>query len=248
VIHVAAKLALAPVLYRQASRLRSTVRALPEPPGPRRGVEGAGRLAVRLLVAGDSSAAGVGASSQDDALARPLARALAERLQGEVRWQLVARRGLTSAAALEHLRSEPSEPADIAVVVVGINDIAHEVPLTVALRQRLHIVQWLQAHRGVRHVVFPALPDMEKFPAVPQPLAWYAGLHARRGNRAQARWAALHAGVSHVRMDGVTDPQLFSDDGFHPASPLYARVVRRLSEHIAALPVPGPPDRARLRA
>ena len=237
-IHLAAKLALAPLLYRQANRLRRTVVGLPEPQGPRRGVEGAGARTLRLLVTGDSSAAGVGARSQDEALARPLARALTDRLGGAVSWQLVARRGLTSAATLDLLRAEPGEAADVAVVVVGVNDITHEVPQALALRQRLHIVHWLQAHRGVRHVVFPALPDMDKFPAVPQPLAWYAGLHARRNNRAQARWAALHAGVSHVPMEGVTDARLFSEDGFHPAAPLYERVVQRLSEHIAALALP----------
>ena len=247
-IHVAARLALAPVLYRQAERIRRTVVQLPEPDGPRRGAEGTGTTRLRLLVAGDSSAAGVGARSQDEALARPLARAVAARLGARVRWELVARSGLTSAGTLELLRQAPSDAADIAVVVVGVNDITHEVPMPLALRQRLAIVHWLQVHRGVRHVVFPALPDMDKFPAVPQPLAWYAGLHARRNNRAQARWAMQHAGVSHVPMDGVTDARLFSDDGFHPAPPLYGRVVQRLGEHIAALPVlrrPSAADRPR---
>lgn len=231
-IHVAAKVALAPLLYRQASRLRNTVVELPEPAGPRAGEEGGGGRLLRLLVAGDSSAAGVGARSQDEALARPLARALAARLQRPVRWQLVARTGLTSAGTLELLRSVPSDAADLAVVVVGVNDITREVPLPLALRQRLHIVHWLQAHRGVRHVAFPALPDIDKFPAVPQPLAWYAGLHARRNNRAQARWAARHAGISHAPMDGVTDARLFSEDGFHPGPPLYSAVAERLSAHL----------------
>jgi lysophospholipase L1-like esterase len=234
VIHVAARVALGPLLYRQATRLRRSVVPLPEPPGPRKGLEGAGPRRLRLLIAGDSSAAGVGAPTQEEAFARPLARAVAARIGGAVSWQLVARPGLTSAALLEHLRSTPVESADLALVVIGVNDITHEVPQALALRQRLHIVHWLQAHCGVQHVVFPALPDMGRFPALPQPLRWYAGLHARRANRAQARWAARHAHVSHVAMDGVTDARLFSEDGFHPAPALYARVVNRLAEHIGA--------------
>jgi lysophospholipase L1-like esterase len=234
-IHVAAKVALAPLLYRQARHVRRTVVALPEPQGARRGIEGSGARPLRLLVAGDSSAAGVGTRSQDEALARPLARALAARLARPVAWQLVARTGSTSAATLELLRSEPSEAADIALVVVGVNDITHEVPLPLALRQRLHIAHWLQAHRGVHHVVFPALADMGRFPAVPQPLRWYAGLHANRNNRAQARWAARHGGVSHAAMAGVTDERLFSEDGFHPGPRLYAAVVERLAAHIEGI-------------
>jgi lysophospholipase L1-like esterase len=235
VIHVAAKIALAPLLYRQASRVRRTVVVLPEPNGPREGIEGDRGVPLRLIVVGDSSAAGVGCRTQDEALARPLACALSARLGRRVRWQLVARSGSTSAATLELLRHESSEAADIALVVVGVNDITHEVPLPRALRQRLHVAHWLQAHRGVRHVVFPALPDMGQFPAVPQPLRWYAGLHTRRNNRAQARWAAQHAGVSHVEMHGVTDAGLFAEDGFHPGPRLYAAVVERLSQHIDAL-------------
>jgi lysophospholipase L1-like esterase len=235
VIHVAARIALAPLLYRQAQHVRRTVVALPEPDGARHGVEGGNTRPLRLLVAGDSSAAGVGARSQDEALARPLARALAARLDRPVAWQLVARSGSTSADTLELLRSKRSEAADVALVVVGVNDITHEVPLPLALRQRLHIAHWLQAHRGVRHVVFPALPDMGRFPAVPQPLRWYAGLHAERNNRAQARWAAQHAGVSHAGMAGVTDARLFSDDGFHPGPRLYAAVVERIAAHIETI-------------
>ena len=141
-------------------------------------------------MAGDSSAAGVGARTQREALAYPLAALLARRLGGAVRWQLVAESGLTSEGVLQRLVRTRPQTADIAVIVVGVNDITKDVPLAFALRQRQHIADWLHIHAGVRHVVFPALPEMENFPAVPKPLAWYAGQAARRNNRAQARWAA----------------------------------------------------------
>ncbi|MCA3219112.1 MAG: SGNH/GDSL hydrolase family protein [Burkholderiales bacterium] len=231
-IDLATKLALGPVLYAQARRLRQTALELPEPHGPREGVVGRGALALRLLVAGDSSAAGVGALTQDEALAMPLARQLAERLDGRVRWQLVAETGLTSAGVLHKLMHGHVHEADVAVIVCGVNDITKEQGLPFALRKRQHIVDWLRAHAGVRQVLFPALPEMELFPAVPQPLAFYAGQAARRNNRAQARWAASQSAVTHVSMDGVTHRDLFCRDGFHPAPPLYARVAQRLAEAI----------------
>lgn len=231
-IDLATKLALGPVLYAQARRLRQTALELPEPHGPREGVVGRGALALRLLVAGDSSAAGVGALTQDEALAMPLARQLAERLDGRVRWQLVAETGLTSAGVLHKLMHGHVHEADVAVIVCGVNDITKEQGLPFALRKRQHIVDWLRAHGGVRQVLFPALPEMELFPAVPQPLAFYAGQAARRNNRAQARWAASQSAVTHVSMDGVTHRDLFCRDGFHPAPPLYARVAQRLAEAI----------------
>lgn len=234
-LDLATRIALGPVLYAQARALKQTALELPEPHGERDGVAGAGALRLRLLVAGDSSAAGVGARTQDEALALPLARLLAARLAGRVHWQLVAETGLTSEGVLHKLMHGHVHEADIAVVVCGVNDITKEQGLQFSLRKRQHIVDWLRVHAGVRHVLFPALPEMELFPALPQPLAFYAGQAARRNNRAQARWAATQSAVTHVDMDGITHRSLFCQDGFHPAPPLYARVAERLADVIAAL-------------
>jgi lysophospholipase L1-like esterase len=234
-IHVAAKVLLGPLLHAQARRVRSRVPELPEPPGPRAGVAGAGDVVLRLLVAGDSSAAGVGAPTQDEALAAPLARALAARLGGAVHWQLVAERGLTSEGVLRKLMHGHVHRADVAVVVVGVNDITHEIALRRALRARSEIAALLRTRAGVKHVVFAATPDLDRFPALPQPLAWLGGRLSRRNNAAQARWAQTEAGVSHAAMDGVTQRALFAADGFHPAPPLYARVRDRLVAHIEGI-------------
>lgn len=233
-LHVAAKLALAPVLYLQANRLKRTAVELAEPHGERAGEVGAGELRLRLLVAGDSSAAGVGARTQDDALALPLARRLAQHLDGRVHWQLVAESGLTSEGVLHKLMHGHVQPADAAVIICGVNDITKEQAFSFALRKRRQIAEWLRAHAGARRVLFPALPEMELFPAVPQPLAWWAGQAARRNNRLQARWARDFDFIRHVPMDGLTHPSLFCEDGFHPGPGLYARVAAHLAEVIAA--------------
>jgi len=232
VIHVAAKAVLGPLLYAQAVRLRRTALELPEPAGRREGTAGSGELALRLLIAGDSSAVGVGAATQDRALAGLLAKELARRLKGRVRWQLVAVSGARSEDVLRLLMRGRLRRADVGVVIVGVNDITKEVPLQQALRKRAQIVALMRQRCGIRHVLFPALPEIERFPALPQPLAWYAGRHARRNNAAQAAWLAGEQGASHVVMDGVLDPALMADDGFHPAPALYAKIAKRLAQHI----------------
>jgi len=228
----AARVALAPILYAQARRLRAIALELPEPRGPRQGVEGEGERRLSVLVAGDSSAAGVGADTQDEALARPLAADLARRLQARVAWQLVARTGLTSEGLLRFLQSQPVAPADVAVIVVGVNDLTSEVPLRHALRWRREIADWLRAHAGVQRVIFASMPAMERFPLIPQPLAWYAGLHARRNNTVQARWVRSLAGTSHVDLGGLTRAEWMARDGYHPAPPLYAQVAVRIASAI----------------
>lgn len=231
-IDVAARAMLGPVLYAQASRLRRSVVELPEPAGDREGSAGTGVPRLRLLIAGDSSALGVGAPAQDQALSGHLVRELAALTGGMVHWQLVAQVGARSEDVLHLLKSSVVHSADVGIVVVGVNDITKEVPLARALRLRGEIAAVMRDRAGVRHVVFPALPEMEKFPALPQPLAWYAGLHSARNNAAQAAWAAGQRRVSHVAMEGVMDPALMADDGFHPGPGLYAKVGRRLASHI----------------
>lgn len=237
-LDLATRIALGPLLYAQARKLKQTALELPEPVGPREGVAGSGQLKLRLLVAGDSSAAGVGARTQNEALALPLARLVAQPLGGRVRWQLVAQTGLTSEGVLHQLMHGHVHEADVAVIVCGVNDITKEQGLQFALRKRQHMVDWLRVHAGVRHVLFPALPEMEIFPAVPQPLAFYAGQAARRNNRAQARWAAPQSAVTHVPMDGVAQRGLFCADGFHPAPALYARVAERLAAAVIEMALP----------
>lgn len=234
-LDIATRLALGPLLLVQASRVRRTALELPEPHGPRSGVVGRGDAPLRLLVLGDSSAAGVGAKTQRDALALPLAEGVAERLARAVRWQLMAESGLTSEGVLHKLIRNRPHQADVAVVVVGVNDITKQVPLAFALRQRQHIADWLQVHAGVRHVVFPAVPDMDTFPALPRALAFYAGQASRRNNRAQARWAAGQTSISHAVMEGIARPDLFCEDGFHPAPALYSKVADRLADHIVTV-------------
>ena len=95
---LALKLVLAPLLVAQAMATRRRAPVLPEADGPRDGVSARGeRAALRLLIAGDSSAAGVGVAHQDMALAGHLARTLRVRAcAARSHWVLRARTGLTT--------------------------------------------------------------------------------------------------------------------------------------------------------
>ena len=70
--------ALAPLLAAQSAWVRRRALALPEPSGERTGLVGRGPR-LRLLVIGDSSAAGVGVDTQDLAWTGISARAMVPR-------------------------------------------------------------------------------------------------------------------------------------------------------------------------
>ncbi len=227
-----AKLLLSPVLVAQAVVTRTRMPRLPEAEGPREGKVGRGPR-LRLLIVGDSSAAGVGVARQHDALAGQLSRALAAQCSACVQWQLLARSGVTSARCLQLLASFAGTTADIAVVVLGVNDVVEQVPSARAVAARESIANRLRNAHGVAHVVFAPLPPVHRFPGLPQPLRWVAGADARRHDAAVAVWAAGRDDVSHVPIDLPLNRGVMADDGFHPGEPVYRVCGVALAEHIA---------------
>lgn len=243
------KLVLSPLLVAQAMHTRRRAPVLPEAAGARRGrvgavgaVGGSGADAtpLRLLIVGDSSAAGVGVRTQQQALAGQLSRPLAKALGRTVRWQLVAKTGITTPQALALLHERQAAngllPADIAVVVLGVNDVVAQVPSHRAITQRAELADWLLAHSGVRHVVFAPLPPMHRFPLLPQPLRWVIGSDARRHDAALSRWAATRRDVSHAPFEMPLDAASMASDGFHPGEPVYRACGEALARFIAENP------------
>ena len=231
---LALKLALAPLLVAQAIATRRRARVLPEADGPREGRLGASHgPALKLLIAGDSSAAGVGVAHQRHAVSGYLTRVLHERLDIPIEWALRARSGLTTLQLHELLKAEPAPPADVAVVISGVNDVIGQVPTRCAVRQREALASWLLSERRARHVLFAPLPPIHRFPLLPQPLRRVMGEDARRHDEALAHWAARRENVSHIGIALELDADVMAEDGFHPGEPVYRICGTALALHIA---------------
>ncbi|HEX6368098.1 MAG TPA: SGNH/GDSL hydrolase family protein [Longimicrobium sp.] len=216
---------LAPVLVAQGRRVRRTTPRLPEAPGPRAGeVAGAG-TAVDLLVLGESPAAGVGAADHQEALAGQVARMLAAETGRPVRWRVLARNGVTAAAARDELLAPASGVvADVVVVALGVNDtlrLHSPGRWTSDLRA---LIGLLRERCGPVPVVLASVPPMGVFPALPQPLRGVLGLRAAVLDRAAARMAGEMDAVRHVPVPmppGAVD-DFFCADRFHPSPYGYA--------------------------
>jgi len=228
---VAAKFALGPVLLPQARWLRRTALRLPEAAGARQGTVGEGESLLRLLVVGDSSAAGVGVADQAQALALPLARFVANRLRGAVSWQLVARTGVNTAQARALIAQQDLNPADLVVTALGVNDVSSQVSATRFLRETELL--WVELRRitGARWAILSGLPPMHMLRAVPHPLRWYLGQYARWLDAAARRWAEQH-GLGYCHLQWATDPASLAKDGFHPGPALYPQWAERLADLI----------------
>lgn len=220
---------LGPGLWLQGKYVRRVTPRLPEPDGPRSGSCGEGPP-LRLLIAGDSAAAGVGASTQAQALSGQLVQRLARHYA--VQWQLAAVTGHDSPALHQLLSDLPAQPFDVVVLSIGVNDVT-------ALRPPRQWVQWqatladlIEQRFGTRLIIHSALPPMHAFTALPQPLRWYFGRWAQEMNRQLAH--ALRAHPSRVLHSAHMDQpeQGLASDGFHPGPGGYAVWGESLGQHI----------------
>ena len=229
----ARKMAYAPVLIAQAIATRRRALKLPEAAGPRHGSVGEatqGRL--RLLIAGDSSAAGVGVEHQEQAVVGHLVRTVHRRLGRSVAWSLRARSGLATRGLLELLQLDPPAPSDVAIVITGVNDVVGRVSAARAVAHRAALVDWLIGSGLARHVVFAPLPPIHRFPLLPEPLRRVMGDDAVRHDQALARYAATRPDVSHAEVALDLHAGVMASDGFHPGGPVYRVCGEQLGEHV----------------
>lgn len=185
---------------------------------------------LRLVVLGDSIAYGTGALRREDSLGP---RVTAE-LEGEgfaVELAVVAVPGAESADLPEQVRRALSAAPDLAVIVVGANDLARFVPPVTACPFLADAVTALRAG-GAEVVVVPA-PDMSAVPWVPEGFRQLVSAASGLMQKAQAETAAAAgARVAHIAQAIATafaeDPAMFAADRFHPSSAGYGRIAEAL--------------------
>jgi lysophospholipase L1-like esterase len=194
------------------------------------------RTPLRLLVLGDSIAYGTGALRSEDTLGRLLAAELtADGFDVELR-VLAVPGAVSGDLAAQVRRAEPFD-ADLAVVVIGANDLARFLPPEPAAAALAKAVTTLRA-RGADVVAVPA-PDMSMVPVVPpafRPLvrAACAQLQQRQAAVVEAAGGWVAGVAAEVARAFGSDAAMFSADRFHPSSAGYARIAAALAPTVLA--------------
>ena len=191
---------------------------------------------LRLAVLGDSIGFGTGASRPADALGPRLAAELTA--DGfDVELHVLAVPGAVSADLAAQVRRAERLLADLALVVIGANDLARFRPPAQAAGELGVAVAALRL-TGADVVVLPA-PDMSTVPFVPPAFrtvvrAACAQLQLRQATVAEAAGASVAAVSAAVGAAFTTDPALFSGDRFHPSSAGYARIAAEVAPAVLA--------------
>lgn len=210
------------------------------------GTYGAGMgPAHRVLVLGDSTAAGVGASRPTETIGAIVASGTAALTGRPVELTNVSRSGATSPQLLGQLdRGLARVPGpEVALIMIGANDVKERIDRAASVRALSETVTRLVA-LGTR-VIVGTCPDLGTVRPIPQPLRALVQRWSRDLAAAQTV-AVVEAGGRTVSTGDLIGPDfrespesLFSADGLHPSSAGYARAAAALMPSVLdALGVP----------
>ncbi|MGV8969926.1 MAG: SGNH/GDSL hydrolase family protein [Microbacteriaceae bacterium] len=234
-VHRLSRLAVvpvAPVIYAQGKKLRRDTPRLPDAALPwtgyvatRSGIAGfspGNSAPLRLLVLGDSTAAGVGADTQDSALPGNLARELSARWDRDISWRAIGENGATARDLLERfLEAATAEPFDFIFLTVGANDalgLRSRSAFGADIRQ---ILARLRRVNPTSTIMMSSLPAFFRFELLPQPLKWNLYLHSTNlEGEARRIIAEDSAAIMSPPPPPYTDG-FFASDLFHPSAQGY---------------------------
>lgn len=186
---------------------------------------------IELLMLGDSTARGMGADDRNQTVGAIVATAVAAMTSRPVRLTNVAVIGAESAdldAQLDAAVSEVEWP-DVALIMVGANDVTHRIDRSVSVRHLAMAVHRLR-ERGTE-VVVGTCPDLGAIQPVPQPLRALMQRWSRDLAAAQTV-AVVEQGGRTVSLGDLLGEEfheqpgiMFSKDQFHPSPAGYARAA-----------------------
>jgi lysophospholipase L1-like esterase len=216
------------VLIAQARQARRIIPTAEAPPPRCDGVYGAKFPGQPLTVAilGDSSGTGYGVRRSRETPGALLATGISRRLQRPVRLCRFAVVGATSARLAPQVQAAVELRPDLAIILIGANDVTHRASPAAAVRHLVNAVRQLRATGA--EVVVGTCPDLGAIQPIKPPLRWFARRWSRQMAAAQTI-AVVEAGGWTVSLGDLLGPRfaaeplrMFAWDRFHPSADGYA--------------------------
>jgi lysophospholipase L1-like esterase len=222
------------VLRAEANLARRTIGAADNRVPDATGWYGRGRPgpAIKISLLGDSSAAGYGVDTVEQTPGAWLGSGVAERADRRVHLREYAAVGAQSSDLAQQVDRALHTDPDVAVILIGANDVTHTVLPSASVRFLSEAVRRLQ-DAGVA-VVVGTCPDLGTVSPLPVPLRQIARAWSRRLAAAQTI-AVVEAGGRTVSLGSILGPEfaaapalLFGPDRFHPSAAGYESLARVL--------------------
>ncbi|MCW2758738.1 MAG: lipolytic enzyme family [Nocardioidaceae bacterium] len=194
--------------------------------------------AIRIALLGDSTATGYGVSTVEETTGAQLGAGVSQVSGRRVFVRRLSRVGARSVELPGQVERALPMHADVAVILVGANDVTHGTLPSASVRALAEAVRSLRAV-GIQ-VVVGTCPDLGTVRPIAPPLKQLARLWSRRLAAAQTI-ATVEAGGRSVSLSDILGPEfdaepgeLFGPDRFHPSARGYASLAAVLVPSVLA--------------
>ena len=224
---------LVPVALISGLGVRKTTLRLPPPRGRPKGQVGDGEAEIRLLVLGDSSAAGVGADRIEDTLGPQLAACLNQATGKTVMWRNAGANSAVAAQVRDFVVPNIEERDFTHVVLaVGTNDAKNFLTRSRFKKGFGGLLYAAHARWPEARVYWSPVISMRDVPALPPVLAFILSLRAQIIN-ATGRQLCRERYAMAIDPLPVEGPEGFAIDGFHANALGYEHWARHVAGFIA---------------
>jgi lysophospholipase L1-like esterase len=196
---------------------------------------------LRLVMLGDSTAAGQGVRRSRQTPGALLASGLAAVADRPVDLRIVALPGAQSDDLDRQVTltlEDPDRMPDICVIMIGANDVTHRMPATRSVRHLSAAVRRMRTAGA--EVVVGTCPDLGTIEPVQQPLRWLARRASRQLAAAQTI-GVVEQGGRTVSLGDLLGPEfeanpreLFGPDNYHPSAEGYATAAMAVLPTVCA--------------
>lgn len=182
---------------------------------------------TNLLIIGESTAAGVGASSKEKTFASQIYQLLSEHVSvynlGKNGLQAVSLKRL-----LVHGKQELPTSIQIVIVLIGANDCFKFTPPSKFRREISNFFKVLEQTYQVKTILIPSIPPVNQFPALPGIIRFFLGWHR---NLLVGEIKALvkeNKNYSFIHLSPNFPKDFFAADGIHPSDIGYRKIAEEI--------------------
>jgi len=237
-------LPLLPVLYFQGKKLRKEVPELPEAQGIEGFVSKREGATLKVLAIGESTMAGVGAKTHEEAFIGTLAKELAQKLNVNIHWKVYAKSGYTLKRVTHKILPQVEETnADLIVVGMGANNAFKLSSTSKWTKDVAELIKTIRVQFPKTPIAFINMPPIKDFPVFTSTMKFVMGnlvnLFGNELEKEVKNHDAVFFNSEKLSFDNWTerfgykkDPALFFSDGVHPTVLTYQMWARDFSDFL----------------
>jgi len=184
-----------------------------------------------LLIIGESTAAGVGATSVE----KTFASRIFDYIGRKFTIFNIGENGLRAEnlkALFDKCENKMAKSFAKTIILIGANDCFKLTPPRKFRQEMESFIQFLIQEKGVRQITIPLIPPVQEFPGIPVIMRFFLGWHRSILTRELELLEKKFPQLSYENQGDTFAGEFFSKDGIHPSDIGYELIAASIAAKI----------------